>query len=164
MPRNSLTCLCRAALLVGLAASSAGAQSARPRATDGLAWMTGCWEWRSPRGVVEEHWSATTGGTILGFSRSLRGDSITEFEFIRIYNAGDTLVYDARPARQPATEFRAVPPFEPAIVFANPAHDFPQRIIYRRVGADTMLARIEGTRNGQTRGVDFRYARVECPK
>lgn len=163
MPRNNRISRCSLALLLSVVATPALAQSARPRATDRLAWLTGCWEWRSARGVVDEHWSATTGGMLLGFSRTLRGDSITEYEFVRIYSAGDTLVYEAHPSRQQRAEFRAVAPFEPAIVFANPAHDFPQRVIYRRSGNDTLHARVEGTRNGQARGFDIPYVRVKCP-
>jgi hypothetical protein len=168
MPRNNRTFPCSLALSLALlvllaSASPSFAQTTKSRATDALSWLTGCWEWRSPRGVVEEHWSATTGGMLLGFSRTMRGDSITEYEFVRIYNAGDTLVYDAHPSRQERAEFRAVGPFDAAIVFANPAHDFPQRVSYRRVGTDTLLARVEGTRNGQSRGFDFPYVRTRCP-
>jgi hypothetical protein len=133
------------------------------RPTDSLGWLAGCWESRSANSVVEEQWSSASGGMLHGFSRTLRRDSIVEYEFVRIYNAGDTLVYDAQPSRQPRAEFRATGPFEPAVVFANPAHDFPQRIIYRRVGTDSLVARIEGTRNGQQRGIDFPYRRVSCP-
>jgi hypothetical protein len=39
------------------------------------------------------------------------------------------------------------------------AHDFPQRVIYRRRGADSLLARVEGMRGGQLRGLDYPYRR-----
>ena len=162
MPRNNRISRCSLAFFLLLVAAPALAQSAKARPTDKLAWLTGCWEWRSPRGVVDEHWSSTSGGMLLGFSRTMRGDSITEYEFVRIYNAGDTLVYDAHPSRQERAEFRAVGPFESSVVFENPTHDFPQRVIYRRAGADTLMARVEGTRNGQTRGFDFPYVRTRC--
>jgi hypothetical protein len=155
------TRLCRFALLaMSLVAREAIAQS---RPTDALRWLSGCWELRAPNRLVEEHWSSAAGGMLHGFSRTLRGDSIVEYEFVRIYSAGDTLVYDAQPSRQARAEFRAVGPFELEIVFANPAHDFPQRIIYRRVGNDSLLARIEGTIRGQHRARDFPYRRVGCP-
>lgn len=97
------------------------------------------------------------------FGRTLRGDSLVEYEFVRVYGKGDTLVYDAHPSGQEPTEFRATAPFDSAITFSNPAHDFPQRVIYRRVGNDTLIARVEGMRNGQVRGIDFPYRRVACP-
>jgi hypothetical protein len=49
------------------------------------------------------------------------------------------------------------------VVFENPQHDFPQRVGYERKGGDALLAWIEGTRNGQTRRVEFPYRRVACP-
>jgi hypothetical protein len=99
---------------------------------------------------------------LLGFSRTLRGDKVVEHEFVRIYSVGDTLVYNAHPSGQSPAEFRAPPPHGDAITFSNPAHDFPQRVIYRRVGNDTLFARVEGMRNGQLRGIDFPYRRVAC--
>jgi hypothetical protein len=45
------------------------------------------------------------------------------------------------------------------VVFENLTHDFPQRVIYRRSADGSVAARIEGTRNGQLRGIDFPYQR-----
>lgn len=49
------------------------------------------------------------------------------------------------------------------VVFDNPQHDFLQRVIYQKRGADSLWARIEATGNGRVRGVDFPYARAKCP-
>jgi hypothetical protein len=107
--------------------------------------------------VIEEHWSSPAGGTLLMFGRTLRRDTVLEYEFVRVYERSDTLIYDAHPSGQAPAEFRATPPFQPAVTFSNPAHDFPQRVIYRRLNTDSLLARVEGTRNGQSRGIDFAY-------
>ena len=64
--------------------------------------------------------------------------------------------------RQPATDFTLTKIEETALTFENPAHDFPQRDIYRKVRNDSLRARIEGTQNGRPRGSDFPYARVAC--
>ena len=48
------------------------------------------------------------------------------------------------------------------VVFENRTHDFPQRVGYRKVGADSLLAWIEGERNGRTRRIEFPYRRVRC--
>lgn len=101
------------------------------------------------------------GGVMLGMSRTIRADTLIEWEFIRLYERGSHLVYAAQPARQAPAEFASTSIERDAITFANPAHDFPQRIIYRR-SADSLFARIEGTMNGRERSVDFRYARVQC--
>ena len=45
-------------------------------------------------------------------------------------------------------------------IFENPAHDFPQRVIYRRCGAE-LCARIEGTLQGKARSFEWRYSRMK---
>ena len=151
-----------AGLAIALLAAHASIVAAQ-RPTDQLAWLTGCWERRTANGVVEEHWSSNAGGMLHGFSRTVRRDSVVEYEFVRIYGAGDTLVFEAQPSRQAKAEFRAVPPFTPEVAFVNPSHDFPQKVVYRRSG-DSLLARIEGTRGGQLRVVPFPYIRVPCAR
>ena len=60
---------------------------------------------------------------------------------------------------QPPTAFvmRAGPDGE--AVFENLAHDFPQRVIYRRCGAD-LCARVEGQVKGRTEAQEWRYTRI----
>ena len=159
MPRNSWR---SEALLVALTFVPvfAGAQ-ARP--VESLRWLSGCWERRTPTAYIEEQWSSTAGGMLVGFAKTTVRDSVREYEFVRISAVGDTLVYHAQPSRQQPAEFRAAPPYDSVVTFSNPAHDFPQRVAYRRVGADSIVARIEGTRGGQARTISFPFRRVACP-
>ena len=146
-----------------------------PRTTERLAWMTGCWSYRDSRGrLVEELWSSPRAGVMFGYSRTTRartgvpGDTLLLYETTRIYEAPDgALVFAASPSGQQPDEFRwrgDAATLDSAITFENPAHDFPQRVRYRRAGAagDSLVARVEGTRNGTVRGIDFPYARMDC--
>ena len=47
-------------------------------------------------------------------------------------------------------------------MFEAPEHDFPQRVGYRRAGADSLLAWVEETTNGKLRRIEFPYRRVQC--
>lgn len=125
--------------------------SAQSRPTDRVSWLTGCWEWRTQSRLVEEHWSSANGGTLLGFSKTTVRDTVRAFEFIRIDAAGDTLIYHAQPARQAPAEFRALPPFDSVLTFANPQHDFPQRVIIGAWGP-TRSARVSRGRATDKRG------------
>lgn len=125
-------------------------------------WLAGCWEHRTPRQLVEEHWMAPGGGTMLGMGRITRGDSLVEFEHTRIYRRGGKLVYAANPSGQAPAEFVSILASDSAVTFENRQHDFPQRVMYRRSGSGSLLARVEGTVGGKARGVDFPYARVAC--
>jgi hypothetical protein len=133
-------------------------RSADPEVSD-LSWLTGCWSLTRPNGgEVEEHWMAPKGGTMLGMSRTVRDGKTVEHEFLQIRLDGTTLVYNAWPSGQAPAVF-PLKALEPdSVTFENPSHDFPQRVIYRRT-ASGIAARVEGTANGKTRGVDFSYVR-----
>jgi hypothetical protein len=132
--------------------------------TTALKWMAGCWERRANNLVVTEQWSYPRAKMMLGAGQTTRGDSTIEHEHTRIFERNGTLVYSAQPSGQAPAEFVADSVSGFSVVFSNPAHDFPQRVIYRRLTADSMLGRIEGQRNGQSRGVNFSYRRVSCTK
>jgi hypothetical protein len=127
-----------------------------------VAWLGGCWELRAGTRVIREQWMPPLGGTMLGSSRTVVGDSTTEWEQLRIEEQGAGLVYVAHPSGQSEATFVADSTGAGFIAFSNPEHDFPQRISYRRVGRDSVVARIEGSRGGKTRGIDFPMARTAC--
>lgn len=139
-----------------------GAAQATGRSLAPLAWLTGCWEQRTGTRVVEEQWMAPAGGLMLGVNRTTIQGQAREFEFLRIELRDSTPTYVAQPGGRPPTAFVATVLSDSLVSFANPAHDFPQRISYRRAGADSLVARVEATRDGRVRGLDFPMARVPC--
>jgi len=112
--------------------------------------------------VVEEQWMAPRGRSMLGVSRTVRRDTLVEYELVLLRAQTGRLLYEARPSGQPGATFVARDASDSLVIFANPAHDFPQRVGYRRVGAESLAAWIEGVRDGQTRRVDFPYRRAPC--
>jgi hypothetical protein len=152
-------------LLVAALAADAAVPKA-PVSLSSLTWLAGCWQRNTPDRVVEEQWMAPAGGVMLGMSRTVRtaDGGLVEFEQVRIEARGDSAVYVAHPARQAMAMFTAIAYNDSLILFENRAHDFPQRVGYRRVGADSLEAWIEGPgKEGTTRKVDFPYRRVACP-
>jgi hypothetical protein len=146
-------------------AIAAAATIARPQesAIDRIAWLAGCWELRTQNRVTLEMWMPPAGGMMLGASRTVIGGAAREFEHLRITAHGDTLVYTSIPSGQRETDFRSTTVSAREIVFENRTHDFPQVIRYRRAGADSLIARIEGPgRDNTTRGFDFPMRRAAC--
>jgi WD40 repeat protein len=127
-----------------------------------LAWLAGCWELRTAQRVTLEMWMPPDGNLMLGASRTVSSGEVREFEQLRLGWQGDSLVYTAIPSGQKETQFRGGAPSDSAFTVANPAHDFPQRITYRRRGAEAMLARIEGPGTNGVRGIEFPMKRVAC--
>lgn len=124
-----------------------------------LAWMAGDWSQETAGGTVRETWLPPLQGSMAGLTQTHRPGKpvVTEFSTITTERAGVT--FTAYLKGQPPTPF-VLKPGEPGVaVFENPAHDFPQRVIYRRCGPD-LCARIEGTINGVDQGMDWRYRRL----
>ena len=143
------------------AAGAAPATPADPFAN--LGWLQGCWVPGAggEAGTVET-WTGPAGGTMLGMSRTVKHGRTGEYEFIQIREIEPgKLAYIAQPGGRPPTTFPLLKSSDTEFVFENPAHDFPQRVIYRRDG-ERLLARIEGTIKGKARGIDFPMKRASC--
>lgn len=126
-------------------------------------WLAGCWEMRVGELIVEEHWMAPRGGTMLGMSRVVRGGELAGHELILLREVGSGWVYEAHPSGQSPASFASVAVTDTSMAFSNPEHDFPQTIAYSRIGADSLVARTAGGSGGQLREYVFRYRRVACP-
>lgn len=136
------------------------AQLAGPPATiDQMAWLKGCWTQKKPNGVVEEQWMAPGGGVMLGMGRTLKDGKLRDYEYTRIVEVDGSLAYVAEPSGQEKATFPLETLTPDLAVFENPGHDFPQRVLYRRVGPNEIIGRIEGNIGGQARSVDFPYKR-----
>ncbi len=110
---------------------------------DDLSWLVGVWEPKAGTGATEI-WAETEDEVLRGFSVAHQGGMVEEFELLAIEPAGKSVVYLARPnGRSPSSAFALVDLEGMRAVFSNPAHDFPQRIGYERVG-DELSAWIEG--------------------
>ena len=65
-----------------LALCAAHAAMAQPTGVQRLAWLQGCWALTQGERSVEEQWTAPRAGSMLGLSRTLRGDKLVEHEFV----------------------------------------------------------------------------------
>ena len=113
--------------------------------------------------VVHEQWLAPLGSTMMRMSRTVVRDTTRDYEHLRIESGpSGAVTHTANPSGQPEARFAGDVVSDTLVVFANPAHDSPRRIMYRPVGRDSLVARIEGMRNGQLRGNNFPMRRVGC--
>ena len=146
-----------------LIASAAMPMAALPATIDDLAWLSGCWAAAGQQAGSGEQWMSPAGGTMLGMNRNVRDGKTVAFEFIRIVEqeAGG-LEFIASPSGQNTTSFSMSSLSDREVIFENPDHDFPQRIIYRLMSDDELLGRIEGTIDGKERAVDFPMKKIDC--
>lgn len=154
-----LTALMTAALL----------QSTPTPAPD-LSWLAGYWLDCSGGREASETWSDPRLGLVVGHAVTVR-DGRSGFESAHIGPMSDAgpeggVAYFARPEGAPAPPFRLIESGPQRVVFANPANDFPHRILYQREG-DVLTARIEGADDDETRSAQWTFNKAElnarCP-
>ena len=139
------------------------AQVALPLRIEQVGWLQGCWSLQDGDRRIEEQWLSPRADSMLGVGRTTRGETLVEHEFVVLTERDGRLAYEAHPSGQATATFLSKPITGREVVFENPTHDFPQRVGYRRVGADSVHAWVEGSMNGTMRRIEFPYARVPCP-
>jgi len=105
--------------------------------------------------LIEERWTEPASNMMLGVSRTVRGDKVVEFEFLRIEARADGLYYVAQPGGRPPTDFKLTRWDGTEAIFENPRHDFPKRVIYRRMPDNVVTARVDG--GAGTKGQEFSF-------
>jgi uncharacterized protein DUF6265 len=126
-----------------------------------LSWIAGAWETApGAKRQSEEHWTTAAGATMMGMSRTVAGEKTVEFEYLRIEQRADGIYYVAHPkARCPATDFKLTRASANEVVFENPQHDFPKRIIYRKGADDSLTASVDGGEG--TKAISYAYRRMK---
>ena len=107
-----------------------------------LSWMSGRWAETIREVEMEEIWSTPAGGVLIGMHRDI-SKKRTCFEFMRIAETADGITFFGQPGGKAAVAFRMIESAEQRVVFANPEHDFPKRIIYW-INDERLCARVEG--------------------
>jgi hypothetical protein len=147
-------------LLLGL---SPVLRAAGPSSVDDLKWLTGCWASVGGETGSGEQWTIPAGNTLFGVSRTVHGGKTVAYEFMQIRSTENgEIEFIAKPSGQTGASFLMKSLTENEVVFENPAHDFPQRVIYRLKAPGNLEASIEGHVKGEGRTINFSLKRIGC--
>lgn len=103
--------------------------------TADFGWLAGCWV--SPDGSDQEVWVVEARRSLAGFAVSVADSQTSFYEIMSIKPGEDgSWNFTAHPSGQAAASFAAVEIDESSVVFANPDHDYPQEIRYKREGVN----------------------------
>jgi hypothetical protein len=119
-----------------------------PKAAD-AGWLAGLWvaEQEGERPVYEEWWK-TPEGNLQGKSYIIYAGDTSVNELLELKADDGSVYYIATVSNQNGNKpvyFEMQPQLtDSEYVFTNPEHDFPQRIVYRRIDNDSLLAVVSG--------------------
>ncbi len=129
-------------LLLSLA-GSAFAQSAFPDILSGT--------WKVKNQEIYEHWDKLNDQSWKGFSYEIKNGTMSVSEYLDIEKKESKLIYRATVLRQNeglGVEFKLTGS-DSAFIFENPEHDFPKKIIYRKISANELFVEVtDGAKRG----------------
>lgn len=98
-------------------------------------WMAGAWGEAKGDKWTEEYWTPPRAGLMMGAGRNGTGGTLRGWEVMRIEkDAQGRISFLGSPEGAPPVRFPLLRSSAEEIVFANPGHDYPQRIRYWREG------------------------------
>ena len=120
-------------------------------AFDRVSWLAGCWGGEMDEGAkYEECWTAPINGFMQGSGRISQNGKIVMREHMTLEQEGNEIVMyvlgyseKLKPEDQGTIPFRLTRSSTNELVFENPKHDYPQRIVYTKDEKGDMIARIE---------------------
>jgi hypothetical protein len=133
---------------------------------EALAFMAGTWTAQIWDGTFEETWSTPLGGTMQGIGRHHVNGKVGFMEFMSIEPTPAGLLMFMVLGAPSKGACKPVPfvlcEFENGCaVFVNEENEYPTHITYEMGDGNTLKCRIEGVSNGDAKGEDFAFKRVQ---
>jgi Domain of unknown function (DUF6265) len=123
--------------------------------------LVGTWRMNTKRGAVCEEWKRVNKNYLQSKGYMIRGKDTILSEKIALTNTREGIFYTStvedQNGKQPIA-FKMTGSENNTFVFENPQHDFPRRIVYKLITADSLHAYIDdGTETGKRQ--NFYYKR-----
>jgi hypothetical protein len=134
----------------------------RPEADiSSFSWLEGKWVGKYDTVPIFEQWKPREGNIMRGRGGVLSGKDTAYSEKINIEQRGNDLYYIAVVGhnREPA-EFKFTGYKNDTAVFENPAHDFPQRVLYYKKSDGSVYACVDGKYKGKYVREEFDYKKA----
>jgi hypothetical protein len=115
-------------------------------------WFLGEWGNATKESDFTENWTKSTDSSFVGESYSLVVKDTVFHENVILEQRNDSLFYIVSVKNQnkeKPVSFYLTKSSEKELVFENPKHDFPNKIIYTQVTKDSLVAEISGNQNGK---------------
>lgn len=117
-----------------------------------MTWLLGSWEQKLPDGTLVEIWEKQNDSTYNGRSYFIKGKDTIHTESIVLNQVKEQLFYIPTVTGQNNDEpvtFKLTSNTENVFTFENSAHDYPQKIMYKKVASDRLIAVTSGKQQGR---------------
>ncbi|MBA2563535.1 MAG: hypothetical protein H0V14_11615 [Chitinophagaceae bacterium] len=126
--------------------------------------LEGTWKTETRRGVIYEEWKKESATLMKGKSYKLKDADTLLLENISLRRNGKDVFYipvTINQNNQKPVKFKMASSVNNKFVFENPAHDYPKRIVYEIVNADSVHAFIDDGNDASGKRMHFYYSRIK---
>jgi Domain of unknown function (DUF6265) len=124
--------------------------------------LEGTWKMTTKRGAICEEWKIVNKNYLQNKGYMLKGTDTVVTERVALTKTGKEIFYtstvEAQNNKQPIS-FKMTKATDSMFVFENPAHDFPKRIVYKIIAADSLHAWIDDGHDETKKRQNFYYKR-----
>lgn len=127
-------------------------------------WIVGNWENKTSNGKSIESWQNLNDSTLVGKSMLIKDKDSILLENILIIQRNKELYYIPSVVNQnegKPIEFKLTQALNNMLIFENPAHDFPQKIVYKKISGDSIVAEVSGISSGKERSIKFPMKKIK---
>ena len=138
--------------------------SKKYNAIENANWLIGRWENNSKEGNLSEFWTKENDSTLHGECYFVIEKDTVFGEKVELMQRGNEFIYEASVAKQnneKLVPFKLTKSSETEMVWENPAHDFPNKIVYQKIGKDSLVAEIFGSKDGKPKNEVFKMKKVQ---
>ncbi len=115
---------------------------------------------KTKKGIICERWIKTNANELRSSGFKVIGTDTTVEEKIRLIKKDKDIYYIPTVTGQNGGKevlFKLTSTVNGEYIFTNPEHDFPQRVVYQFITADSLHAYVDGQYNGKFVKQDFHY-------
>ncbi|WP_293871882.1 DUF6265 family protein [Flavobacterium sp.] len=115
-------------------------------------WILGKWEQKLPNGTVKETWTKENDSTFTNESYFINAKDTVHFESIKLMQTKKHLIYKSTVIGQNNDEpvdFKQTSVTENIFIFENQKHDYPQKIIYKKITENNFIETISGKQDNK---------------
>ncbi|MDV6170381.1 DUF6265 family protein [Flavobacterium sp. DG1-102-2] len=127
-------------------------------------WFIGNWQNTTDEPNFGETWKQANDSVLKSKAYFVKNGQISYYEFVTLVESAGKLNYIVTVPNQnegEAVSFEMTSANENQLVFENPKHDFPNKIIYNKVGNDSLVAEISGMQDGKPTTQKFAMRKKE---
>lgn len=147
-----------------MACNSTGKSDVLHKELKQLSWLIGEWQIVKDSTIIKETWVLRNDSMMQGLNTYVKNQELKSTETIEITYKQSTLYYIPTVSNQndgQAVYFKLIDINDTMVVFENQQHDFPTRIVYKKLSDSTCLAKISGMIKSEERIVEFDFKRVK---